>query len=136
MKLTVVPVAQWLLVAEPVACVSSALAPCDLGCPSAGSLSQSVHNLLAVITLPMTTVGLVLLSRNDRLTPAKKVGWAVLAATFIRLYTFALVPGIAEWRGLRLAEGILYGCLCLVSWGLFAGHNNPAELSRQEERTN
>ena len=116
---------------EPVAYVSSAFAPCELGCPSTGSLSQNVHNLLAVITLLMTTLGLVFLSRNDRLAPATKAGWLVLAATFITLYTFALVPEVAEWRGLlqRLAEGILYGGLCLVSWQLFAGHNNPAELN-------
>ena len=124
-------VGYWLLIAEPVAYVSSAFAPCELGCPSTGSLSQNVHNLLAVITLLMTTLGLVFLSRNDRLAPAKKVGWLVLAATFITLYTFALVPEVAEWRGLlqRLAEGILYGGLCLVSWQLFAGYNNPAELN-------
>ena len=119
----------WLLIAEPVAYASSAFAPCDLGCPSTGSLSQDVHNLFGVITLLMTALGLVLLSLNDRLSPTKKAGWVVLAATYITLYTFALVPGFAEWRGLlqRLAEGILYGSLCLVSWQLLTRHNNPAE---------
>ena len=122
-------VGYWLLIAEPVAYASSAFAPCDLGCPSTGSLSQNVHNVLAVITLLMTTLGLVLLSLNDRLAPAKRAGWVVLAATFITLYTFALVPEVAEWKGLlqRLAEGILYGSLCLVGWQLLARHNNPAE---------
>ena len=122
-------VGYWLLLAEPVAYASSALAPCDLGCPSTGSLSQNLHNLLAVITLPMTALGLVFLSLNDRLAPAKKVGWVALAVIFITLYSFALVPEAAEWRGFlqRLAEGILYGTLCLVSWQLLARHNNPAE---------
>lgn len=121
----------WLLVAEPIAYVSSAFAPCDLGCPSTGSLSQNVHNFFAVITLPITTLGLVFLSLNDKLSPAKKVGWVVLAVTYITLYTIALIPAAAELRGLlqRLAEGILYGCLCLVSWQLFSRHNNPAELT-------
>ena len=120
----------WLLVAEPIAYVTSALAPCDLGCPSAGSLSQNAHNLLAVVTLIMTTVGLVFLSLNGRLGLAKRVGWLGLSMTYITLYTFALVPDAAEWRGLlqRLAEGILYGCLCLVSWQILAGHNNSTEL--------
>ena len=119
----------WLLIAEPVAYASSAFAPCDLGCPSTGSLSQNIHNLLAVITLPMTALGLVFLSLNDRLAPANKVGWVVLAAIFITLYSFALVPEAAEWRGLlqRLAEGILYGSLCLVSWQLLTRHNSPVE---------
>ena len=127
-------VGYWLLIAEPVAYLSSAFAPCDLGCPSTGSLSQNVHNLLSLVTLIMTTLGLVFLSRNDRLTLAKKVGWVFLAATFISLYIFALVPEVAEWRGLlqRLAEGILYGSLCLVSWQLVAGHNNPAGTDRVE----
>ena len=121
----------WLLIAEPVAYVSSAFAPCDLGCPGTGSLSQNIHNLFAVITLPVTTLGLVLLSFNDRLAPAKKVGWVLLAATFVTLYTFALLPEVAEWRGLlqRLAEGILYGCLCLVSWQLLAGNSDQTELN-------
>ncbi len=121
----------WLLIAEPIVYASSAFAPCDPGCPSTGSFSQNVHNLLALITLPMTTLGLVLLSFNDRLAPARRAGWVVLAVTFVTFYAFALTPELAEWRGLlqRLAEGILYGCLCLVSWQLFAGNNNPAQLN-------
>ena len=120
----------WLLVAEPIAYISSALAPCDLGCPSTGSLSQDAHNLLAVVTLIMTTIGLVFLSLNGRLGSAKRAGWLGLAVTYITLYTFALVPDVAEWRGLlqRLAEGTLYGCLCLVSWRILSGHDSPAEL--------
>lgn len=121
----------WLLIAEPVVYVGSAFAPCDLGCSGTGSLSQNVHNILAVTTLIMTALGLVFLSFNDRLTPVKRVGWLALAATFITLYTLALVPDFAQWRGLlqRLAEGILYGCLCLVSWQLLSGHNDPVDLN-------
>ena len=117
----------WLLIAEPVAYVGSAVAPCDLGCPSAGSLSQNVHNVLSVVTLLMTTLGLVFLSCNGRLSPVQRVGWLALAATFIALYTFALVPDAAQWRGLlqRFAEGILYGCLCLISWRVLA---NPESV--------
>jgi len=110
----------WLLVAEPVAYVGSAFAPCDLGCPATGSLSQNAHNVLSVITLPMTTLGLVFLSCNSKLSPVRRVAWLVLAATFITLYAFALAPDLTQWRGLlqRFAEGILYGCLCLISWRL------------------
>ena len=126
----------WLLVAEPIAYASSAFAPCDVGCPSTGSLSQDLHNLLGATTLLMTTLGLVFLALNDRLAPAKRVGWVVLAATYITLYTFALVPEVAEWRGLlqRLAEGILYGCLCLVGWKLLAGLDDPAKLDQNSRR--
>ena len=116
----------WLLIGEPLAYVGSAFAPCDLGCPGAGSLSQNVHNILSAITLFLTTSGLILLFFNERHAPSKKVGWLALAAIFITLYTLALVPGLATWRGLlqRLAEGILYGCLCLVSWQLLASQND------------
>ena len=115
----------WMLIAEPVAYIGSAFAPCDLGCPSAGSLSQNIHNILSGVTLLITTLGLVFLSFNKRLAPIKRVGWLVLSAIFITLYMLALVPDLSPWRGLlqRLAEGILYGCLCLVSWKLLAAHN-------------
>ena len=121
----------WLLVAEPIAYATSAFAPCDLGCPSTGSFAQNVHNVVATVTLGMTTLGLVLLSRNDHLTPTQRIGWLALAATFIALYTLALLPDTDEVRGLlqRLAEGVLYGSLCLVSWRLLAVRNDPPKLS-------
>ena len=120
----------WLLIAEPIAYLSSALAPCDVGCPSTGSLSQNAHNLISVVTLVMTTLGLVFLSLNGKLAAVKRLGWLGLAVTFITLYTFALAPDFAEWRGLlqRLAEGILYGCLCLVSWKILTRNNESAGL--------
>lgn len=115
----------WLLTGEPIAYVGSAFAPCDLGCPSTGSLSQDVHNAVSVVTLLMTTSGLVLLSFNKRITQTKRVGWLVLAAIFITLYTLALVPDFAPLKGLlqRLAEGVLYGSLCVVAWRLLAARN-------------
>ena len=120
----------WLLVAEPIAYIGSAFAPCDLGCPSTGSLSQNAHNVVSAATLPITTLGLVFLSWNSRLAPIQRAGWLVLAASFITLYAFALVPDLAQWRGLlqRLAEGVLYGSLCVISWKVLAGDRREAEL--------
>lgn len=125
----------WLLIAEPVAYVGSAFAPCDLGCPATGSLSQNAHNVLSAITLVMTTFGLVLLSCNSRLSPVQRVAWLALAATFITLYAFALAPDLAQWRGLlqRFAEGILYGCLCLISWRLLTDRYDPTELNESRK---
>ena len=113
----------WLLIAEPVAYVGSAVAPCDLGCPCDGqSFPECAQCPVRVITLLMTTLGLVFLSCNSRLSTVQRVAWLVLAATFITLYAFALVPDLAQWRGLlqRFAEGMadLYSCLCLISWRL------------------
>ena len=122
----------WLLIAEPMAYAGSAFAPCDLGCPDVGSLSQNAHNVLSVITLLMTTVGLVFLACNGRLSAVCRVAWLALAATFITLYALALAPDLAQWRGLlqRIAEGILYGCLCFISWRLLANRNGPNGTER------
>ncbi|MCY4364711.1 MAG: DUF998 domain-containing protein [Chloroflexi bacterium] len=126
----------WLLIAEPIAYVGSALAPCDLGCPSTGSLSQNVHNILSAITLVVTTAGLVLLYFNRTIPLSKRAGWLVLATTFIVLYSLALVPDFAIWRGLlqRLAEAMLYGSLCLVSWRLLGIREKatPVALDNQD----
>lgn len=72
-----------------------------------------------------TTLGLILLFFNERLALSKRVGWLALAVIFITLYMLALAPDLATWRGLiqRFAEGILYGCLCLVGWQLLAAQN-------------
>ena len=122
----------WLLAAEPIAYIGSAFAPCDLGCPSTGSLSQNIHNVLSVATLCATTSGLVFLSLNQRLSLAGRVGWLVLATTFATIYTLALVPDLDQWRGLmqRLAEGTLYGCLCVAGWRLLAA---PSRVAGQDE---
>ena len=126
-------IGSWLLVAEPVAYIGSAFAPCDLGCLSTGSLSQNTHNLLSLVTLPVTTLGLVLLSLDKRLTLVKRIGWLALAVTFITLYALALVPDLAPWRGLlqRVAEGTLYGCLCLVGWRLLSAQEDAIESGEQ-----
>ena len=125
----------WLLIAEPIAYVGSALAPCDLGCPSTGSLSQNIHNILSVITLLMTTLGLVLLFFSERLATRKRAGWLALATTFLALYALALVPDLAPWRGLlqRVAEGVLYGCLCVVSWQMLSDRGECQDSNSANE---
>lgn len=126
----------WLLAAEPIAYIGSAFFPCDLGCPSTGSFSQNAHNFVSVITLPATTLGLIFLSFNRKLEMPRKVAWLVLAAMFTTLYTIALISDAAQWRGLlqRLAEGILYGSLCLVSWQLL-GDGNHSKSSGDENNS-
>ena len=118
----------WMLIAEPIAYAGSTFAPCDPGCPSTGSLSQNVHNVLGGVTLLITTIGLALLFFNDRIAPKKRAGWLLLAGMYISLYALALVPDFAPWRGLlqRLAEGILYGCWCLVGWRLLAAEEDSS----------
>jgi len=118
----------WMLIAEPIAYAGSTFAPCDPGCPSTGSISQNVHNVLGGVTLLITTTGLALLFFNERLALKKRVVWLLLAGMYISLYALALVPDFAPWRGLlqRIAEGVLYGCLCLVSWRLLAAEEDSS----------
>ncbi len=112
----------WFLMAEPMVYVFSAFAPCDLGCPSEGSLSQNLHNVVSAVTLLVTTSGVVLLAFNSEFSPRKRIGWLVLALTFIGFYVLALVPDLDPIRGLlqRLAEGILYSSLLVASWRLLS----------------
>lgn len=110
----------WLLAAEPVAWIGSALAPCDPGCPIEGSLSQQIHNLLGGTTYLVTALGLVLASRSPLISPGARRGWLTLAAVWLILFALMLLPELASWRGLfqRLAEVLVYGCLCTAAWRL------------------
>ena len=113
-------VGYWLLLAEPVAWIGSALFPCDPGCPVDGSLSQDIHNLLGGITYLVTALALVLLSRSPRMAPKAHVGWLVLAGVWMILFAVMVAPEFAPWRGLlqRLAEILLYGYVCAAAWRL------------------
>ena len=113
-------VGYWLLTAEPVVWIGSALAPCDPGCPIEGSLSQNIHNLLGGTTYLVTTVGLVLLSRSPLISPGARRGWLTVVAAWLILFVLMLLPELAWWRGLfqRVAEVLLYGCLCAAAWRL------------------
>lgn len=43
-------VGYWLIILQPIAYIGSAFAPCDIGCPAEGSVSQTIHNLIALLT--------------------------------------------------------------------------------------
>ncbi|MCD9088403.1 DUF998 domain-containing protein [Stenotrophomonas sp. SY1] len=113
-------VGYWLLLCEPLAWIGSALAPCDLGCPMEGSLSQALHNLLGVFTYLGTTLGLVLLATTPGLRASMRMAWVALAATWLLLFVLMGAPPLHEWRGLlqRLAEWLVYGSLCITAWRL------------------
>ena len=114
----------WLLIAEPVAWIGSALAPCDPGCPATGSLSQDIHNLLGGTTYLVTTLELVLLALNPGLPPKTRNGWLTLAAVWLTLFALMLSSDWAEWRGLlqRIAEVLIYGSLCVAAWRTSSAH--------------
>ena len=112
----------WLLMFEPLAWIGSALAPCDLGCPIGGSLSQSLHTLLGVFTYLGTALGLVLLATAPTLHPATRVLWITLAGLWLLLFVLMGLEPLQPLRGLlqRLAERSVYSVLCISAWRLSA----------------
>ena len=108
----------WLLLAEPVAYVGAALAPCDPGCPAQGSLSQSVHNGLGALTYLATTLGLMLLATTPKLGAGRRAMWVVLALVWFGLFATMLESSFDPWRGIlqRMAEWIVYPSLLLAAW--------------------
>jgi len=108
----------WLLMAEPIAYIGSALAPCDVGCPADGSLSQLMHNTLAVLTILSTTLGLFLLSFTPKISFLQRVLWVGLACLWQVAFVYMIDDSMGEFRGLiqRVGEGVLYGILCISAW--------------------
>lgn len=113
-------VGYWLLLFEPVAWIGSALAPCDLGCPSGGSLSQWLHTVLGLFTYLGTTLGLLLLTLTPGIRSATRAAWVMLAVIWLLLFMLMGLPGLQPWRGLlqRAAEWLVYAALCSCAWRL------------------
>jgi len=110
----------WLLMLQPVAYIGSALAPCDIGCPVEGSLSQTIHNMLGLFTYSLTAVALALLSRAPRISVYMRGLWVLLALVWLLLFTLMVDSSLEQWRGIlqRLAEWIVFGVLLVCAWKL------------------
>lgn len=111
-----------LLFCEPLAWIGSAIFPCDLGCPGQGSLSQAIHNLLALFTYTGTGLGVLLLACAPGLQVWQRLGWLLLVLLWFGLFVAMLVPGLDSIRGLlqRLGEALMYGSQAVVGWMLAA----------------
>lgn len=110
----------WLLMAEPIAYIGSAIAPCDLGCPLDGSANQVLHNILGLLTYLATTLGLFLLAFTPNIWIRWRLFWTVLSLLWLTFFSLMMAEPLAEWRGLlqRLAEWIVFGSLCICAWKL------------------
>ena len=104
----------------------SAVAPCDPGCPSAGSFSQSVHNLFGLLEYLGAIAGFLLLrpvlrasARWRPLAPAAALAAACVAIGFLGLF----VPPLAPYRGAsqRVAELAIFLWIALASALLLRG---------------
>lgn len=115
----------WLLMAEPIAYIGSALAPCDIGCPADGTLSQLMHNALAVITILSTTLGLFLLAFTPKISFLQRVLWVGLACLWQVSFFYMIDDSMGEFRGLiqRVGEGVLYSILCISAWRILGSNS-------------
>jgi len=109
--------------------LASALFPCDPGCPSEGSFSQSVHNLFGLLEYLGAIAGLLLLSTALRGAAC----WRPLAASAAVCATLAalgflclLLPRLGPIRGAgqRLAEAAIF---------FWIAHASIALLRRRRE---
>jgi len=103
--------------------LASAVFPCDAGCPSSGSFSQSVHNLFGLLEYAGALAGLLLLGAALRGWPAWRnlalacVGSAALVGVgFVAM----LVPELGSFRGLsqRISEVAIFSWLAYASFFL------------------
>lgn len=119
-------VGYWLLMAEPVAYIGSALWPCDIGCPIDGSTSQVLHNILGLVTYLATTLGLFFLAFTPKISMNWRFFWVVLSIVWFTLLALMVNDSIAEWRGLlqRLAECIVYSSLLICAWRMIGTNSS------------
>ncbi len=125
-------VGYWMLMIQPIAYIGSALAPCDVGCPIEGSVSQSIHNMLGLVTFILTTLGLFLLSFTPKISIFFRVVWITVSLVWLILFTLMLDNSMTEWRGIlqRLAEWVVYSALCISAWRLLGENHSFKYISR------
>jgi hypothetical protein len=103
-----------------VAYVVAAVFRCDPGCPSEGSLSQSIHSSSALFEYLGGVIGLLFLAAAFR----SAAGWrgaaapSVLAALLVAIgFLGMLQPSLQSWRGLsqRIADGAIFVWIAWLS---------------------
>ena len=97
--------------------------PCDYGCPAeGGSLSNSIHNLNALITYLVEVTGLILLSFGLKRFPSNQTRFLVFVATFITIFGIVMIlnPTQFEMKGLwqRSVEYTTFALLIFLSLNL------------------
>ena len=101
----------------------SSFFPCDYGCPvEGGSLSNSIHNLNALITYLVEVTGLILLSFGLKRFPSNQTRFLVFVATFITIFGIVMIlnPTQFEMKGLwqRSVEYTTFALLIFLSLNL------------------
>lgn len=113
----------WLLWSQPVAFISVFFAPCEAGCPDAGSLAQTIHNAFGLLTYFAGALGLLLLASAPVLSGSAARGYLRFTGiAFVLLFVVMLQPEVAAVRGLvqRFADALLGGAVLVIAWRLLA----------------
>lgn len=105
----------------------AAVAPCDAGCPSSGSLRQSVHNAGGLLEYLGGGFGLLLIGRALLRRPGSQgtalsavfAATAVLGVFFLALGPQPESPIRGLWQ--RVAEFSLFGWIALAAWRMRPG---------------
>jgi hypothetical membrane protein len=118
-----------------VAYLTAAFFRCDPGCPSVGSLSQSIHNASALFEYLGGFVGLLLLAVVFLRDPRRRFGAiaTALAAVLVGIgFLGMLQPSQQEWRGLyqRLADGAIFAWIAGTSVALLRGARSIGDSAR------
>lgn len=111
----------YLLYGAPLGYISSAFAPCDLGCPVEGSLSQQIHSLLGLPEYIGGGLGLLLFAGSYFKEGSDKLGRLLIAGAGVFTLLGLLLmmfPANAGHMGLnqRIAEIALFGGMLVIAW--------------------
>ncbi|MEM8546710.1 MAG: DUF998 domain-containing protein [Pseudomonadota bacterium] len=92
----------WLLWSLPFSFLIGAIAPCDAGCPVEGSMSQLLHNALAIPAYFGMGISIALLSFAAGLKPYRMRRSVMLLTgiAFPVIFAAMIQPDLAPWRGL------------------------------------
>lgn len=125
------------LVAMGVGYIGATIFPCDLGCPTEGSLNQQLHNTLGLFEYGLGGISLILFSLVFWQVPSAR--WlSILAAMFALSVWLGLVnmadPAQSDWRGgwQRIAEVALFGWMMALTWWIFR-HTSPSAITIQNK---
>lgn len=123
-----------LLWSVPFSYLIAAIAPCDAGCPVEGSMSQLLHNALAIPAYFGMGVSMALLSLAPGLKPYRlRRSFMFLTGVAFPVVFIAMVqPDFSLWRGLlqRSLDIAMGVSLVLATWTLIP--SNAAEVRHQE----
>jgi hypothetical protein len=119
-----------------VAYLVSAVFPCDAGCPTTGSASQTIHNVFGLLEYVGAIAGFALLGAAlRRASPVAGRVCALCAAIVAVGFLAMLIPALDSVRGAsqRIAEVGIFAWLAAASWFVLRRGPVGVEWNGREE---